>query len=59
MNELLVFVVRLLLGFAFGVVIMRIFRPEWGFPGGIGIGFALVAAVYALRYFKAARNKEQ
>jgi multisubunit Na+/H+ antiporter MnhB subunit len=57
MNALLVFVVRLLLGFAFGVVIMRVFRPEWGFSGGVAIGFSLVAVVYAIKYFKIRKNE--
>ena len=52
MNSFLIFVVRLILGLVFGILLIRVFRPEWGLFHGIVTGLILVALAYALRYFK-------
>ncbi|MDZ7664285.1 MAG: hypothetical protein U5K27_02985 [Desulfotignum sp.] len=52
MNSLLILVVRLILGLVFGILLIRVFRPEWGLGYGIVTGLILVALAYALRYFK-------
>ena len=55
MNSLLIFVVRLMLGLVFGILLIRVFRPEWGLFYGVVTGLILVALAYALRYFKSSR----
>lgn len=52
MNSLLIFVVRLMLGLVFGILLIRVFRPEWGIFHGVVTGLILVALTYAMRYFK-------
>ena len=49
MNGFLIFVVRLILGLVLGIVIARIFRPDWGMLGGAGVGAGLVAAAYLMQ----------
>ncbi len=49
MTNFAILIVRLILGIVLGIVITRIFRPEWGFIGGAGIGLGLVAIVYLMR----------
>ncbi len=56
MNALLIFSVRLILGIVFGLVIIRLFRPEWGVFHGVGTGLLLVAGAYAMQLF---RKKKQ
>jgi len=56
MNSLLIFVVRLILGLVFGILLIRIFRPEWGLFYGVVSGLILVALAYALRYFKTSKS---
>ncbi len=52
MNALLIFVVRLILGMVFGIVIIRMFRPEWGIFHGVGAGIILVALAYGMQLFR-------
>ncbi|MEE4363690.1 MAG: hypothetical protein V2J08_07140 [Desulfotignum sp.] len=52
MNALLIFVVRLILGLAFGILLIRVFKPEWGMGNGILTGLVLVALAYGIQYFK-------
>lgn len=56
MNSLLIFIVRLILGLVFGILIIRLFRPEWGLFHGVGAGLILVALAYAMVFF---RKKKQ
>lgn len=55
MNSLLIFVVRLILGLVFGILLIRVFRPEWGLGSGIVTGLILVALAYAMRYFRSSK----
>lgn len=55
MNTLLIFVIRLILGLVFGILLVRVFRPEWGLFYGVITGLILVALVYAMRYFKTSK----
>jgi len=55
MNSLLIFVVRLILGLVFGILLIRVFRPEWGLGYGIVTGLILVALAYAMRYFRTSK----
>ncbi len=49
MNAFYILVIRLILGGAFGILLTRIFRPEWHLLyGGAGIGLGLVAAAYLM-----------
>jgi len=52
MNSLLIFVVRLILGLVFGILLIRLFRPEWGVYHGVGAGLILVALAYGMVLFK-------
>ncbi|EMS79609.1 hypothetical protein [Desulfotignum phosphitoxidans] len=55
MNTLLIFVIRLILGLVFGILLIRVFRPEWGLGYGIVTGLVLVALAYAMRYFRTSK----
>jgi tryptophan-rich sensory protein len=52
MNALIIFLVRLILGLAFGIILTRLFMPDWGIYHGIGTGIVLVALAYAMRFFR-------
>ena len=52
MNAFLIFVVRLILGLVFGIILIRIFRPEWGIFHGVGAGLIFVALAYSLKFFR-------
>lgn len=52
MNSLLIFIVRLILGLVFGIILIRLFRPEWGIYHGVGAGLILVALAYGMVFFK-------
>ena len=52
MNELMIFVVRLIIGLVCGIFLTRLFHPEWSVMTGAAIGFALVALVYGMRFFR-------
>ncbi len=52
MNTLIIFMVRLIIGLAFGILLIRLFRPEWGIYHGVGTGILLVALAYGLSFFR-------
>ena len=52
---MLIFVVRLILGLVFGILLIQVFRPEWGLGYGIVTGLILVALAYAMRYFRTSK----
>ena len=52
MNALIIFLVRLIIGLAFGIILIRLFRPEWGIYHGIITGIILVALAYGLSFFR-------
>lgn len=52
MNALLIFVVRLILGLTFGILLTRLFRPDWGLTQGAVIGIILTVLAYAMGYFR-------
>jgi len=56
MNALLIFVVRLILGLVFGIILTRLFRPEWEIYHGVATGLVLVALAYGMALF---RKKKQ
>ncbi len=43
MNALLIFVVRLILGLVFGIILTRLFRPEWTLFHGVIAGLVFHA----------------
>jgi len=60
MNGFYIFVIRLILGGAFGTLLTRIFRPEWNLLyGGAGIGIGLVAAAYIMEAIGKRKNTDQ
>ena len=52
MNALLIFTVRLILGLVFGILLTRLFRPEWGIFQGVVTGLILVALAYGMAFFR-------
>jgi hypothetical protein len=52
MNALLIFVVRLILGLVFGIILTRLFRPEWTLFHGVIAGLVLVALAYGMAFFR-------
>ncbi|WP_457551200.1 hypothetical protein [Desulfobacula sp.] len=56
MNAFLIFVVRLILGLVFGILLTRMFRPEWGIFQGVVTGLVLVGLAYVMAFF---RNKKK
>ncbi len=52
MNSLLLFVVRLILGLVFGIILTRLFRPEWGIYHGVGMGLILTAIAHGMTFFR-------
>jgi len=58
MNNLLILVVRIILGLVLGVILTRIFRPEWPMASGAGMGMLLVGAAYLMEFMRK-RNKNQ
>ena len=56
MNTLLIFVVRLILGLVFGIILTRLFNPDWGIFGGVVVGFLLVALSYGMAYLRTRNN---
>lgn len=53
MNTLVIFVVRLILGLVFGILLTRLFKPEWHIFHGAVTGLILVALAYGMALFKA------
>ncbi len=56
MNALIIFMVRLMLGLAFGIILIRLFRPEWGIYHGAGAGVILVALAYGMTFFRKSKD---
>ncbi|MBU1342332.1 MAG: hypothetical protein KKE44_06340 [Proteobacteria bacterium] len=57
MNAFLIFIVRLILGLVFGIILIRLFRPEWGIYHGVGAGLILVALAYAMALYRKKKQK--
>jgi cytochrome bd-type quinol oxidase subunit 1 len=56
MNALLIFTVRLIIGLVFGIILIRMFRPEWSLFHGVITGFVLVALAYGMAFFRKKRQ---
>ncbi len=56
MNALLIFTVRLILGMVFGIILIRMFRPEWTIFHGVVTGLVLVALAYGMSFFRKNRK---
>ena len=52
MNALFIFVVRLILGLVFGILLTRLFRPDWTIYHGVITGLILVALAYGMAFFR-------
>ncbi|SMC74471.1 hypothetical protein SAMN02746065_1094 [Desulfocicer vacuolatum DSM 3385] len=53
-----IFIVRLILGMAFGILLTRIFRPEWSIFQGIALGGGLVAGAYLMQLMRQRNSKK-
>ncbi|WP_321495573.1 hypothetical protein [uncultured Desulfobacter sp.] len=56
MNTLIIFTIRLILGLAFGIILTRLFRPDWGVYHGVATGFVLVALAYGMSYYRKSKR---
>lgn len=56
MNTVIIFVVRLILGIVFGILLTRLFKPDWPVYHGIVAGIILVALAYGMSYFRKYRS---
>ncbi|NWH04437.1 hypothetical protein [Desulfobacter latus] len=52
MNSLIIFIIRLIIGLAFGIILTRLFKPDWGIYYGIVTGLILVALAYGMSYYR-------
>lgn len=52
MTAILVFFVRLILGLVFGILLVRIFKPEWSMFHGVITGIILTLLSYGMAYFR-------
>lgn len=52
MNALIIFVVRLILGLVFGILLTRLFKPDWEIYQGAIVGIILVALAYGMAFFR-------
>ncbi|MCF6248126.1 MAG: hypothetical protein L3J69_12310 [Desulfobacula sp.] len=57
MNALLIFVVRLILGLAFGIILTRLFKPDWEIYQGAIMGLGLVALAYGMSFFRTGKKE--
>ncbi len=58
MGSFSILIVRLILGMAFGILLTRIFRPEWTVFHGIAMGGGLVAAAYLMQFMRNKKTKQ-
>ena len=56
MNALIIFTVRLILGLAFGILLTRLFKPDWEIYHGAGMGLLLVLLAYGMSYYRKSKN---
>ncbi len=52
MNRFYVFIIRIILGAAFAVLLSRFFYPNWKILYVAGLGAFLVAVAYILEYWR-------
>ena len=57
MNTLVIFIVRLILGIVFGIILIRLFRPEWETYHGVIAGLIIVALAYVFALFRRKKQK--
>ncbi|MGD9823083.1 hypothetical protein [Desulfobacter sp.] len=56
MNTLIIFTIRLILGLAFGIILTRLFKPDWGIYHGVATGIILVALAYGMGYYRKSKR---
>jgi len=52
MNTLIIFIIRLIIGLVFGIILTRLFKPDWGIYHGVVTGLILVALAYGMSYYR-------
>jgi len=52
MNTLIIFIIRLIIGLVFGIILTRLFKPDWGIYHGIVTGLVLVILAYGMSYYR-------
>ncbi len=52
MNALIIFTIRLIMGLAFGIILTRLFKPDWGIFYGMGVGIILVVLAYGMSFLR-------
>ena len=58
MNNFYILIVRRILGLVFGILIARIFRPDWSMFAGALTGVGLVAAAYLMQMVRTRKSKK-
>ncbi|MDY0221326.1 MAG: hypothetical protein RBR67_09330 [Desulfobacterium sp.] len=58
MNNFYIFIVRLILGLVFGILIARIFKPDWSIFAGALTGLGLVLAAYLMQMVRTRKSKK-
>lgn len=56
MNTLIIFVMRLILGIVFGVLLTRLFKPDWEIYHGVMVGVLLVALSYGMALYRKSKS---
>jgi uncharacterized membrane protein HdeD (DUF308 family) len=59
MNRFYIFLIRLILGAGFAVLLSRIFFPGASIPWVIGVGVCLVGLAYVTEYFRVRRQTQK
>ena len=59
MNRFYIFVIRLILGAGFAVLLSRFFFPGASIPRVIGVGVCLVGLAYMAEYFRVKRQTKK
>lgn len=57
MNTLIIFIVRLIVGVVFGILLTRLFKPDWEVYHGVMVGVLLVALSYAMAVYRKSKTK--
>ena len=57
MGSLGIFIIRLILGVAFAVILMRLFYPGFNPMYAVGLGIILISLAYLLEFLKMRNQK--
>ncbi len=52
MNTLIIFIIRLIIGLALGIILTWLFKPDWSIYHRVATGIVLVALAYGVGYYR-------